>query len=388
MFQTITVLGSTGSIGRQTLELVEFHGIEVYGLACHSQFNLLLEQIEQFKPKIVAISDEAAAKQLKEQLPSSCTPKIYTGEDGVAALAAEPVDLVVAAIVGMAGLNPCLKAAAVGNQLALANKEALVCAGNLLLAEVAAHGMEILPVDSEHWAIFDCLGGKHEDLSVVYLTASGGPFRGASRTDLENVTLEQALNHPTWSMGPKITIDSATLMNKGLEMIEAAYLFNVNEAQIKPVVHPQSIVHSAVLWQDGSCTAQLGVPDMRLPIQGVLSYPKKVRGLVEPFDFLSASARELTFEAVDEEVFACLSLARAALRAGGSHPLVLNAANEVAVWAFLRGELPFLAIEACIEHCLDRYAAMKDSARDNYTALLELDRETRVIAKEYLKKYE
>lgn len=388
MFQKITVLGSTGSIGRQTLELVEFHELDVYGLACHSQIDLLVEQIVRFKPSVVAVSDEQAARELKDRLPSSHVPEIYTGSEGIAALAAEPVDLVVAAIVGMAGLEPCLKAAEAGNQLALANKEALVCAGDLLLEQVSEHRMEILPVDSEHWAIFDCLGGKRDELKSIYLTASGGPFRGASRADLERVTLEEALNHPTWAMGPKITIDSATLMNKGLEMIEAAYLFRVNEDEIKPIVHPQSIVHSAVLWQDGSCTAQLGVPDMRLPIQGVLSYPKKVHGPVEPFDFLSASSRELTFEAVDEEVFGSLSLARAALRAGGSHPLVLNAANEVAVWAFLRGELPFLAIEACIEHCLNRYAAEEDSARHSYAALLELDRETRVIAKEYLEKYD
>lgn len=388
MFRKITVLGSTGSIGRQTLELVEFHGIEVYGLACHSQTDLLLQQIEKFRPQVVAVSDEQAARKLREYFSGSSTPKIYSGAEGVVALAAEPVDLVVAAIVGMAGLEPCLKAAEVGNQLALANKEALVCAGELLLEQVRAHDMFILPVDSEHWAIFDCLGDKQDELKSIYLTASGGPFRGATRAELAQVTLEQALNHPTWAMGPKITIDSATLMNKGLEMIEAAYLFNVKEEEIKPIVHPQSIVHSAVLWQDGSCTAQLGVPDMRLPIQGVLSYPKKVQGLVEPFDFLSPANRELTFEAVDEEVFACLRLARSALHAGGLHPLVLNAANEVAVWTFLRGDLPFLAIEACIEHCLERYAAAGDSARHSYAELIELDRETRVIAKEYLKKYE
>ncbi len=354
MAKKLAILGSTGSIGRNSLEVVANfpERFEIITLAAGENIKLLAEQAHKFRPKQVACKNEHLAKKLKPLLPEGV--KLVSGKEGVISCAThEEVELVVSAIVGAAGLLPTFAAVEAGKDLALANKECLVMAGELLIKEAAKRGVKILPVDSEHAAIFQCLqAGRKEDVSRLILTASGGPFRELPKEDFPKVTPEKALKHPNWQMGAKITIDSATLMNKGLEVIEAHFFFEMPPEKIEVVVHPQSIVHSMVEFVDGSVIAQLSLPDMRLPIAYALSYPER---LSLPYPKLNLiELGKLTFEAPDLERFPCLSLAYKALELKGSAPAVLNAANEIAVEAFLEGRLSFDKIPLVVEETLKR----------------------------------
>lgn len=354
----LVVLGSTGSIGRQTLEVVRAmrDRFEIVGLAAGTSVEKLAEQAREFRPTAVAIGRREKVPLLRELLAGTGVD-ILEGEEGVRQLAALPeAELVVSAMVGMNGLLPTLAAIENGKRVALANKEVLVAAGDLVIAAAAASGAVILPVDSEHNALFQCLQGEERDsVSRVLLTASGGPFRGFSAEELAAVTTREALRHPRWNMGPKITIDSATLMNKGLEVIEAHHLFGLRWEQIGVLIHPESIVHSLVEFVDGSLKAQLSVPDMRHPIQFALTYPGRRRALVERLDL--ARLGRLTFEEPDLETFPCLKYAYQAGRMGGTAPAVLNAANEVAVATFLREEIPFASIPRIILTVLEEHKA-------------------------------
>lgn len=357
----LALLGATGSIGVSTLKVAAEHPGEydVVALAGATNVKLLAEQAAAFRPAVLAVIDDARAAALAELLPAGYRPDILVGPAGYAALASAPeVDLVVSAIVGAAGLGPTLAAVAAGKIVALANKESLVLAGDLIRAAAAASGAVILPVDSEHNALFQALGGVGlPDLPLVeklVLTASGGPFRCADRACLEAVTPAMALAHPNWSMGPKISVDSATLMNKGLEVIEACRLYGLPVSQVDVVVHPQSIVHSLAQLHDGSLLAHLGPPDMRVAIAYCLGYPRRLSLAVPRVDLVKLAA--LTFEAPRDEDFPCLGLARQALAGGGSHTVVLNAANEVAVDLFLKERLAFLDIPAAIAAALDAHA--------------------------------
>jgi 1-deoxy-D-xylulose-5-phosphate reductoisomerase len=370
--KTVTVLGATGSIGRRTLELVAaFPGeFRIGGLAARgSDVALIAQQVRAHRPAAVALLDRAAVDRLARELPSP-RPELYGGPEGLAALAGEvPADVVVSALVGAAGLVPTLAAIRAGRTIALANKETLVMAGALMTRAAREHGVRLLPVDSEHSALFQCLAGAApREVRRLVLTASGGPFRGWARATLETVTVEQALRHPTWRMGAKITIDSATLMNKGLEVLEAHWLFGVPFERIDVVVHPQSIVHSMVEFVDRSVLAQLGMPDMGIPILYALTYPDRLPCPAPPLDLVELGT--LTFEAPDEAAFPCLALARQAGRAGGAAPLVLNAANEVAVAAFLDGRCGFMDMPRLIGEALDAHAG---AAVDDLGACLALD---------------
>lgn len=356
----VAILGSTGSIGCNTLRVIEAFKNEfgVAALGAGSQVELLAEQIEQFRPQIVSVSDDASADKLRHELKKRnvfTEPKIFTGVDGLTEVATvEGAEIVIGAVVGALGLVPTYRALELGRRVALANKETLVIAGELMTKAAERSGAELLPVDSEHNALHQCLRGeKRHELKRLILTASGGPFRNASREEIEQATPAQALNHPTWRMGAKITIDSATLMNKGLEVIEAHWLFNCSVEEIDIVVHPQSVVHSMVELIDGSIIAQLGVTDMRHAIQYALTYPDRRMSQLPPLDLASLS--KLEFFAPDPEKFPCLKLAYWALRTGGTLPAVLNAANEVAVAAFLDekikfGDIPRLIESACRAH--------------------------------------
>ncbi len=356
----VAILGSTGSIGCNTLRVIEAFKNEfgVAALGAGSQVELLAEQIEQFRPQIVSVSDDASADKLRHELKKRnvfTEPKIFTGVDGLTEVAmVEGAEIVIGAVVGALGLVPTYRALELGRRVALANKETLVIAGELMTKAAERSGAELLPVDSEHNALHQCLRGeKRHELKRLILTASGGPFRNASREEIEQATPAQALNHPTWRMGAKITIDSATLMNKGLEVIEAHWLFNCSVEEIDIVVHPQSVVHSMVELIDGSIIAQLGVTDMRHAIQYALTYPDRRMSQLPPLDLASLS--KLEFFAPDPEKFPCLKLAYWALRTGGTLPAVLNAANEVAVAAFLDekikfGDIPRLIESACRAH--------------------------------------
>jgi len=350
----VAVLGSTGSIGRQTLEVAAAHPdrIEVVALAAHSSARLLAEQALEFGVPRVAIASECVAPDVRAALPTATTVEV--GPEAVVALAEHPdVDIVLNALVGAAGLRATVAALSAGKTLALANKESLVVGGELVM-RLAKPG-KLLPVDSEHSAIFQCyLGEDARDATRIWLTASGGPFRGWTREQLSAVTREQALAHPTWTMGPKITIDSSTLMNKGLEVIEAHHLFGVTIDQVRVVVHPQSCVHSMVEFADGSVKAHLGATDMRIPIQYAFSYPRRWEAPLPPVDF--AELGRLDFAEPDLETFGCLRLALDAGRSGGTVPCALNAANEVAVAAFLAGECGFLGIETTVEAVLGAHA--------------------------------
>ncbi len=354
----VAILGSTGSIGRNTLDVIRRHPgrFEVVGLVAGRQMHRLAEQVREFRPRAVAVADDAARRELAGLL-GDRVPEIRVGEAGAAEVTVGTgADVVVAAIVGAAGLVPVLAACSAGVVVALANKEALVVAGELMVRAARENGATIVPVDSEHSAIHQCLrSGGHGEARRVVLTASGGPFRGRRRHELEHVTHAEALRHPTWQMGPKITIDSATLMNKGLEVIEAHWLFGISPAQIDVLVHPQSIVHSMVEFRDGSVIAQLGLADMRLPIQYALDWPSRRDGIAETLDL--AAIGTLTFERPDREAFHCLDLAYRAIEEGGDAPARLNAANEVAVDAFLHGRIGFLDIPRVIERELDRTPA-------------------------------
>lgn len=348
----IAILGSTGSIGTQTLEVVrENKDIEVLGLAAGSNIKLLEEQIREFKPRLAAVWKEEKAKELREKI-KDLNVKVVSGMEGLIELAVmEEAEILVTAIVGMIGIRPTIEAIKAGKDIALANKETLVTAGHIIMPLAKEHNVAILPVDSEHSAIFQSLqGNKRSALHKILLTASGGPFRGRKREDLMNIQVEDALKHPNWEMGRKITIDSSTLVNKGLEVIEAKWLFDVEIEQIEVVVHPQSIIHSMVEYVDGAIIAELGTPDMKLPIQYALYYPQRRFLPGERVDFSRLS--QLTFEKPDLETFYGLRLAMEAGKAGGSLPTVFNAANELAVSKFLNREIGYLQIPEIIETCM------------------------------------
>ena len=350
--RTLSVLGSTGSIGTQTLEVAASCGHRVAALTAHHNIDLLEQQARAFHPILAAAADPTAAAALASRL-SDTDIQVLGGEEGISTAAALPqADTAVTALVGIAGLAPTLAAIDSGKRIALANKETLVCAGPLVMARAKEKGAEIVPVDSEHSAIFQSLqGSHHKELKRILLTASGGPFFGKTREELAQVTPANALKHPNWSMGAKVTIDSATLMNKGLELLEAMSLFSVPPEQITILVHRESIVHSAVEYCDNSVIAQLGAPDMRLPIQYTLSWPDRVPGPADTLDLFTAG--HLTFAKPDLETFRCLALAIRAAKEGGTAPAILNGANEVAVARFLAGDIGFLDIARVVEHALD-----------------------------------
>lgn len=379
----IAILGSTGSIGRQTLDVVETHPdiMEVYALVANNSVDMLIGQARKFRPEVVVIGNENHYPTVKEAL-ADLPIKIFAGSDAICQVAAmDIVDTVVTAMVGYAGLAPTIAAIKAGKRIALANKETLVVAGELITRLVAEHRAAILPVDSEHGAIFQCLVGEREhDVDKIILTASGGPFRNYSADQLRTVTAADALQHPTWQMGAKITIDSATLMNKGFEVIEARWLFDLRPEQIEVVVHPQSIIHSMVQFTDGSIKAQLGVPDMRLPIQYALTFPERLDCPTPRLDFFSIS--DLSFQRPDTNRFPCLGIAYEALRQGGNIPCAVNAANEIAVAAFLNNRISFPAISRTIEHIAARTPYI---AHPTYTDYVASDREARTLATEYIK---
>lgn len=352
----IAILGSTGSIGTQTLDVIRAHSdeLEVVALAAGSNKERLKEQIREFHPELVSLSDEKKAQELKEELAGEAV-EVVCGMDGLIEVAGiDSADVVVTAVVGMMGILPTMEAIRKGKDIALANKETLVTAGHLIIPMVREYGVSILPVDSEHSAIFQCLQGEPKKaLDKILLTASGGPFRGKSAEFLETVTLEDALNHPNWSMGPKITIDSSTMVNKGLEVMEAKWLFGVDYSQIEVVIQPQSIIHSMVQYIDGAVIAQLGTPDMRVPIEYALFYPERRSLPGDRLDFSKLS--QITFEKPDYKVFRGLSLAIEAGKTGGTMPTVFNAANERAVAKFLKGEIKYTDIVRSIEKCMDAH---------------------------------
>jgi 1-deoxy-D-xylulose-5-phosphate reductoisomerase len=353
MTKRIAILGSTGSIGTQALDVVreQPEHFQVELLSCGNNVDLLIKQALEFTPNAVVIGDPTKLEQVKEVLfPAGI--KAYAGAEALEqAVTMEGIDLVLTALVGYAGLRPTLAAIAAGKHIALANKETLVVAGELVTKAAREKGVNIYPVDSEHSAIFQCLAGEwHNPIEKIVLTASGGPFRGRTRDDLAKVTKAQALKHPNWDMGAKITIDSASLMNKGLEAIEAKWLFDLRKDQIEIIVHPQSIIHSIVQFRDGSMKAQMGLPDMKLPIQYAMAYPDRLSTTWPRFDFLNYPA--LTFEQPDLSTFRNLALALDAMDRGGNAPCVLNAANEVAVELFLRDAIGFLQMSDLVEHCL------------------------------------
>ena len=355
MSKKITLLGSTGSIGTQSLDVIRAQGYEVFGLSAHSHVDKILQQIEEFHPRYVCMTDPDAARRLDAELSGRAdAPRLLVGPEGLKQLAAlDGTDVVLNSVVGIAGLGASLCAIESGHDLALANKESLVTGGHLVTQAVAKHGVKLLPVDSEHSAIFQCLQDKESapSLTKILLTASGGPFFGMKTEELRGKTKADALKHPNWNMGAKITIDSATLMNKGLELIEAVWLFGLPPEKIQIVVQRQSIVHSAVQFSDHSVIAQLGVPDMRIPIQYALTYPARVPGVVPELDF--TTLKLLTFDVADEETFRCLKLARQCAAVGGTACAILNGANEEAVGAFLQDAVGFNDIPALVEAALE-----------------------------------
>ena len=367
MQKRIAILGSTGSIGTQALEVISQHPdlFEVEVLTALNNVDLLIEQSIRYKPNVVVIGNENHYEQVKSALENHPI-KVYCGADAIAQVCTfDSVDMVLTAMVGFSGLKPTIEAIRAGKSIALANKETLVVAGELIMKEAKANRVPIIPVDSEHSAIYQCLVGEGNNrIEKIILTASGGPFREWDIKDLERVSPDQALRHPNWCMGPKITIDSATLMNKGLEVIEARWLFGVGPDEIEVVVHPQSIIHSMVQFSDGSIKAQMGLPDMRLPIQYAFSYPHRFDSDFERFDFLKHSS--LTFEQPDTKIFRNLALSYKALRKGGNWPCILNAANEVAVEAFLKEKIGFLQIPDVIEETLSRSTHIKAPELEDY----------------------
>lgn len=358
MSKVITLLGSTGSIGTQSLDVCRMHGYEVFGLSANSSVDKLLAQIAEFHPKYVAVTDPAAFDRLSAALAGQTgAPKLLKGADGLRELAAmDGAGTVLNAVVGIAGLDASLTAIESGHDLALANKESLVTGGSLVTDAVRENNVKLLPVDSEHSAIFQCLQDEYsaKSLQKILLTASGGPFFGRTRQELQNVTKDDALRHPNWSMGSKITIDSATLMNKGLELIEAVWLFGLPAEQVQVVVQRQSIIHSMVQFSDNSILAQLGVPDMRIPIQYALTWPERVPGPAPELDF--TKLHELTFDTADEATFRCLAACKKAIGKGGLAPCAANGANEEAVRLFLEGRIPFLKIGELVEGVVDSEA--------------------------------
>lgn len=355
MNKTVSVLGSTGSIGTQSLEVCEKHGFRVYGLSANNNTDLLEQQTRKFRPEYVCIYNKEKYTELKQRLSDTGT-KVLCGMDGLCEIASlEQNDIVLNSVVGMVGLLPTLTAINAGKNIALANKETLVAGGEIVMSSAKEKGVKIYPVDSEHSAIFQCLqGNKREQLSKIILTASGGPFFRKTYEDLKKVTKADALKHPNWSMGNKITIDSATLMNKGLEFIEAKWLFDLEPEQIEIVVHRQSVVHSAVEYNDYSVIAQLGVPDMKIPIQYALLYPDRFECPTKRLSLTDYGS--LTFEKPDYETFRCLSSAIKAIKLGGAYPCLVNSANEEAVKAFLNDEIPFVEIGEIVSSVTEKFA--------------------------------
>lgn len=379
MVRSISILGCTGSIGRQTAAVAEHTGIRVAALTANRKIDLLEQQARKFKPNFVAVYDEEAAKAFK--LAVADTPiRVGSGMEGLLEAATLPEsDCVVTAVSGAVGLRPTLAAIDAKKRIALANKETLVCAGDLVMARAAARGAEIVPVDSEHSAIFQCLMGRGAgELKKILLTGSGGPFRGRRREELEAITPEEAVRHPNWSMGAKISVDSSTLMNKGLEFVEAMHLFGVTPDDIQVVIHPQSVIHSMVELVDGTVIAQLGVPDMGLPIQLALTYPERKPSLFQHLDFWKL--RDLSFEEPDLVNFPCLRLAMDCARRGGTAPCVMSAANEVAVHKFLRHELGYNRIYDAAAEAVERVGVV---AADDLDTILEADAAARVYVKEH-----
>jgi len=379
----IAILGSTGSIGKQALEIIrifpEKFSAEI--LTADSNANLLIQQALEFMPNAVVITNDTYYQRVKSALEPHDI-KVYAGHESLEQIVeSENIDMVLTAIVGFAGLRPTLNAIRYKKTLALANKETLVVAGDVITRTARKEAVNIFPVDSEHSAIFQCLAGEfHNPLEKIILTASGGPFRGKDRAALANITKAEALRHPNWVMGNKITIDSATLMNKGLEVIEARWLFNLKPEQIEVLVHPQSIIHSMVEFADGSLKAQMGLPDMRLPILYAFNYPSRLKTDFPKLDW--QKIRELTFEPPDTKTFHALTLAYEALKTGGNMPCILNAANEIAVKAFLTDTIKFLAIADVIEQGMKKAAFIKNPSLEDY---LQSDRETRIITQEIIK---
>ena len=367
--KNIMVLGSTGSIGTQTLDVVRrSEDMKVVSLAAGGNIDLLEQQIEEFAPEVVCVYQQEKALELQKRLKNKKLT-VLTGMEGLIACATVPSgDMVVASVVGMIGIQPVIEAIKAKKDIAFANKETLVTAGHIIMPLIKQMGVKLLPVDSEHAAIFQCLNGEnHGEIEKIILTASGGPFRGKKRDELQNVTLQDALKHPNWSMGQKITIDSSTMVNKGLEVIEARWLFDVPFEKIQVILQPQSIIHSMVEFQDGAVMAQLGTPDMRLPIQYALCYPERRERIGEPLDFTKLSA--ITFEQPDLETFRGLALAYEAGRIGGSMPTVLNAANEKAVALFLQQKVSYLAMSEMIEDAMNAHTLIQNPSLDEILAV-------------------
>ena len=361
--KTISLIGSTGSIGLQTLDVCRKHNIKVAALAANSSVKLLEEQAREFKPKLVCVYEEKLYSDLRDRL-SDTDIKVLCGMEGLCEIAAMEADLFVNSVVGMVGLLPMLTAIEHGRDIALANKETLVAGGHLVMAAAKRKGVKLYPIDSEHSAIFQCLqGNKREQLNKIILTASGGPFFGRKKSELKNVTPEQALNHPNWSMGHKITIDSATLMNKGLEFIEAKWLFGVSPENIEIVVNRESVIHSAVEYKDFSVIAQMGVPDMKIPIQYALLYPERVECSVKPLSLTDYGT--LTFAKPDFETFDCLTGCIEAIKLGGAYPCIVNAVNEEAVGLFLSGKIPFLKIGELVLEALRNFQKMPSESYED-----------------------
>lgn len=373
----IAILGSTGSIGTQALDIIERNRsyFKIEALSAHNNIELLKEQIDKFKPRVVTVVDKEKAEILKSKISSKT--EILVGPGGLKEIASiKNLDMVLVAVVGIAGLEATIAALSTGNDVALANKETLVAGGQLVMNTAKVHGSSIIPVDSEHSAILQCIqGARKKDIKGIVLTASGGPFRGYTREDLEKVTVEDALKHPNWVMGQKITIDSATLMNKGLELIEAKWLFDLDIGQIKVVIHPESIIHSMVEFIDNSVLAQLGLADMRIPILYALTYPERMPSPVESLDLLKL--KKLSFEEADLETFSCLKLAINAIEIGGTMPVVLNAANEIAVKKFLDRKIGFNEIASLVKE------AMKNHKPINEPVLEDILRVDQAIRKQY-----
>jgi len=378
----IAILGSTGSIGTQSLEVIEAHPKQfvVEVLTANNNSELLIKQAKKHKPNVVVITNKNKYEEVNNAL-FDLGIKVFSGDNSLEEVVEnENIDVVLTALVGYSGLRPTIRAIKSGKNIALANKETLVVAGDLITKLCKQYGVSIYPVDSEHSAIFQCLIGEHfNPIEKIYLTASGGPFRGKNRDELLHITKEQALKHPNWVMGSKITIDSASMMNKGLEVIEAKWLFDLKKEQIEIVVHPQSIIHSAVQFTDGSIIAQLGIPDMKLPIQYALGFPERLENNFKRFSFLDYP--ELTFEKPCFDTFKNLNLAYSAMEKGGNIPCILNAANEIMVDAFLKDKIGFLSMSDVIGNCMEKITFVKNPKLEDY---INTDRETRILANELL----
>ena len=387
--RSLAILGSTGSIGKQTLEVARKapSDFTVEALTCDSDIDTLYGQIKEFRPKVCSVVNEQKAMELKDRLKfAGIDTEVLTGKEGNVTVATlDSINTVVGAIVGFAGLEPVYHGILSGKDIALANKETLVAGGDIIMPLIREKGVMMLPIDSEHSAIWQCLKGeKREDLDRILITASGGPFRGMSREELENVTLEDALHHPTWNMGGKITIDSATMMNKGLEIIEAHHLYGISCKQIDVVVHPQSIIHSMIRLKDGSVLAQMGKPSMVLPIEVALYYPDRGPSIVREFDPFEAACSNLTFEPCDTEVFRLVKLAYETGDKGGLYPTVMNAANESAVRSYLAGRIKFLGIESTVYETVEKMDSMIRDTELTIETIEQADKDARIYADEII----